>query len=103
MLTDTEEHQDIAPLTVSMGGTVIIQLKTLLQNQALGDRQQRGERGREGGDKKVPLPTANLLSSQFYLDGLCFSAPRTNHALRLSSFFSLFLSSVRVCVGVEAW
>lgn len=40
---------------------------------------------------------------QFYLDGLCFTAPRTNHALRLSSFFSLFLSSVRVCVGVEAW
>lgn len=38
----------------------------------------------------------------FYLDGLCFTAPRTNHALRLSSFFSLFLS-VRVCVGVEAW
>lgn len=38
----------------------------------------------------------------FYLDGLCFTAPRTKNALRLSSFFSLFLS-MRVCVGVEAW
>lgn len=79
--------------------TLIIQLETLLQNQTAEGRE------REGGDKKVPLANGNLaiLSFQFYLDGLCFTAPRTNHALRLSSFFSLFLSSVRVCVGVEAW
>lgn len=46
-----------------------------------------------------------ILNFFFYLDGLCLTAPRTSHALRLSSFFSLspvFLS-VRVCVDVEAW
>lgn len=33
----------------------------------------------------------------FYLDGLCFTAPRKCHALSLSFFFSLFL----VRLGVE--
>lgn len=83
--------------------STLILHKTLLQKQALGYRERRGQGGRR---EKVPSESDNLhsfFSFFFYLDGLCFTAPRTNHALRLSSFFSLFLSSVRVCVGVEAW